>query len=191
MPAPQQGFYEHLGLATVFLRPADVSAAGMLLWGLEQGRGGGMCGLVAGCTPRASLCWDVGFAKQGQPASGQGPSILAGKQQQGGRGVSLPVLSPDVISPPWGGTVAKGRVLLATAAPSLLAGVLVIWAVAGDRVCPGSPQAGGTRGFGMLPGKRQRDVERDGGRFLGSQLTVPLLRALGRGHRAAVKTDVH
>lgn len=127
-----------------------------------------MWGSVADCVPGASLRRDAGFAEQGRPASGQGASILVGKQRGQGGWEERPVLSPDVISPPWGGSTAKGRALLTLAAPGSLAGALVIWAVAGGGVCQGSPQAKGTRGLGQpallgcCQGKKQRDGGRDG-----------------------------
>lgn len=59
---------------------------------------------------------------------------------------SLPMLSPDVISPLQGGSEAKGQALLALTALGSLAGVLFIWAVPGDRVYPGPHKLRGGQG---------------------------------------------
>lgn len=111
------------------------------------------------------------------------------------------MLSPDVISLPRGGSTAKGRALLAPAAPGSLAGALVIWAVAGDGVCQGSRHAGG-RGGGHSLSLRFWDAAREkkqnrgmeggmgAGGLQGSHPAIPLLTALGRGQMAAVKPDV-
>lgn len=101
--------------------------------------------LLQGCVPGAPLSWDVGLAERGRPASRRGASILAGNRR-GEPGASLPGLSPDVISPLRGGSAAKGRALLAPTAPGPLAGVLVIWAVAGDG-CASGPRGAGGRGL--------------------------------------------
>jgi len=155
-----------------------------------------MCGSVASCMPGASLLSGCRVCRAGaasQRASSEHPRWEAVGV---GGSSSLPMLSPDVISPPQGGSTAKGRALLVSTAPGSLAGALVIWAVASGGVCPGSPGAGGTGGLselvlsGFCQGKG-REMERgmDGG-VLGWQPTIRLLAALGRGQRAAVKPNV-
>lgn len=113
----------------------------------------------------------------------------------GGAGGSLPMLSPDVISPPRGGSAAKGRFLLSPSAPGSLAGALVIWAVAGDGVCLGSPQAGGTGGWMSLHfwGAAREKAEVCVGGASGLAAHCPpsgYLGGGGGGQRAAVKPDV-
>lgn len=150
--------------------------------------------------------WDAGFAEHGRLASGQGASILAGKstggdgggvrgeRREGGEGmagISLPVLSPDVISAPWGGSAAKRRALLALKAPGLLPGaLLVIWAVAGDRVCPGSPQAGGSWSLCFWDTAREKEEEWGQGYLAGLLALCPHLAPLGRGQRTVMMPNV-
>lgn len=146
--------------------------------------------LCAGCMPGAPLCWDVGFAEWGRPASGRGAASSLGSSG-GAPGASLPGLSPDVISPLWGGSAAKEQALLAPTAPGSLAGALVIWAVAGDGMCLGTPWGRGTGAWRASTRERERDGGRDGwGERLGSQPTVPCLTSGEGEQKAVVKPDV-
>lgn len=135
--------------------------------------------------PGAPLCCAaVGFAERGRPASGRGASILSGKQR-GGPGASLPGLSPDVISPPRGGSAAKGQALLARFAYRGLSHLGRAWGchVPRDPVGQGVWRAWTGKGRGMGAG-------RDGGGSP-SRLAVPSLPSWEGGQKAVMKPDVH
>uniref|UniRef100_A0A8B9UBP5 Interleukin-11 receptor subunit alpha n=1 Tax=Anas zonorhyncha TaxID=75864 RepID=A0A8B9UBP5_9AVES len=147
LPAPWEHFYE-------LRKPAGPAA-------LPRAYGGGR----QGCRqlPRRPCVWSVplsihnaglragpagsrgerGSAEPGQAASGQGAREPRGEQQRGGgEGGDPPaprVLSPDVISPPQGGSTAKGRAPLAPAAPRALVIGAEPWR--GGRGVPGVPAA--------------------------------------------------
>lgn len=99
--------------------------------------------LASGCMPGAPLCWDAGFAERGRPASRRGASILAGKQRGGPRRLTPRAFSRRDFTTA-GRERGQGTGPARPTAPGLLAGALVIWAVAGDGMCLGTPWGRGT-----------------------------------------------